>query len=148
MLRERFDAETSQTTMLRLQVKQLTEQLDEAIEAHRLKPPPAPYWVGLPEPEFRAQITELREWVETFLRSHYPEYVSVLRPCWTAHPAAVWELSTLRAEWLRIYDREKDRELAGALTWHERWFPGVLARIQKAVPCDETGCRLTRYRTA
>ena len=33
--------------VLRLEVKHLAEALDEAIAKHRLKPPPAPYWMGL-----------------------------------------------------------------------------------------------------
>jgi len=68
-----------------------------------------------------------------------------LRPCWPNHPEAVWELSTLMAEWERVYGDPDNRDLAGALWWHERWLPGVIARLDKAITCDEAGCRrLTR----
>jgi hypothetical protein len=143
-LRERLEGESSQVMMLRLQVKKMAGKLDTALEAGRLEPVPASYWAGLPEAEFRAQMADLREWVETFLRPHYPGYMAEVRPCWPNHPEAVWELSTLRAEWQRIYSDEEARDLAGALTWHDRWLPGILARLQKAIPCDETGCRITR----
>jgi hypothetical protein len=60
------------------------------------------------------------------------------------HPEAVWELSTLRAEWERIYADAGNRDLAGALAWHDRYLPGVLARLKDAIQCDEGGCRLIR----
>ena len=37
------------TLMLRLEVKQLQRRLDEALDKHKLAPPPAPWWcVGRP----------------------------------------------------------------------------------------------------
>ncbi len=132
------------TLMLRLEVKQMSGKLDKALENHRLEPVPAPCWSGLPDELFRAQLSELREWVETFLRPHYPGYAARLPACWASHPDAVWELSTLRAEWIRIYGDEERRELAGALVWHERWLPGVLSRLDGAITCDESGCLVVR----
>ena len=67
-----------------------------------------------------------------------------LPQCWPNHPEAVWELSTLRAEWRRVYDDPKARDLQGALVWHDKWFPDVLSRLAAAIRCDATGCQMTR----
>ena len=135
------------TMMLRLEVKQLRERLDEAVDKHQLKPPPAPWWcVG--EAEGRAMLAGLREWVDGFARRHYPGYLARLPRCWANHAEAVWELSTLRAEWERIYGDADNRDLQGALTWHDKWLPGVLSRLGASVKCDEAGCRAARPRVA
>lgn len=133
--------------MLLLEVKHLRERLDEAVAKRQLAPPPAPWWV-VDEAEGRAMLTELRKWVETFLRRHYPGYAARLPRCWANHSEAVWELSTLRAEWERIYAAADNRDLAGALVWHDRWLPGVLARLAGSITCDESGCRMGRPRSA
>jgi hypothetical protein len=132
------------TLVLRAEVKRLARTLDEALSAHRLKPPPAPYWLRLDDAERRERFAELYSWVEDFLRVHYPGYTSTLRACWANHPEAIWELSTLMTEWLRTYGDENNRDLGAALWWHERWLPGTLARLAKAIPCDEAGCRRPR----
>ncbi|MGH3182396.1 MAG: hypothetical protein ACRDOE_10905 [Streptosporangiaceae bacterium] len=134
------------TMMLRLEVKQQRERLDEAVAKHKLRPPPAPWWCGLTKEETAVRMAELRGWVEGFLRSHYPGYTARLPRCWPAHMDAVWELSTLMAEWQRIYSDEDNRDLEGALTWHDKWMPGVLGRLAEAIKCDEAGCRVTRPR--
>lgn len=54
-----------------------------------------------------------------------------LLQCWANHPEAIWELSTLRAEWERKCADEGNRDLAGALTWHDKWLPGVLDRLSR-----------------
>ena len=128
------------TLLLRTEVKHLAEQLEAALAAHRLTPPPAPYWLRLDAAEHRKRLTELRSWVEEFLRVQYADYTSGLRFCWANHPTAIWELSTLMTEWRRVYGDENNRDLSAALWWHERWLPGTLARL-KAIPCDEAGCR-------
>ena len=133
------------TMLLLVEVKRLRERLDEALARRQLEPPPAPWWC-VDEAEGRAMLAELSEWVGTFLRRHYPGYAARLPGCWASHPEAVWELSTLRAEWQRIYDDEDNRDLQGALAWHDRWFPGVLSRLGAAVKCDESGCRAVRSR--
>ena len=140
----RLDQGIGEMLVLRVEVKHLAEALDQALSAHRLKPPPAPYWLGLQPAEYRKRIAELRDWVENFLRVNYPGYTSSLRACWVNHPEAVWELSTLMTEWLSIYGDQDNRDLAAAAWWHERWLPGVLARMAKAIPCDQGGCRRTR----
>jgi len=135
------------TMTLLVEVKRLRERLDEALARHQLEPVPAPWWcVG--EAEGKAMLADLSEWVEAFLRRHYPGYAARLARCWANHPEAVWELSTLRAEWQRIYADPENGDLGGALAWHDKWFPGVLARLAASVQCDESGCRLARPRSA
>jgi hypothetical protein len=140
-LREKLKAESGQTMKLFLRVKQLTEKLDNAMETHAVEGVQAPYWAGLSREDLDAQLAELRHWVDTFLRPHYPGYAARLPRCWAAHGEAVWELSTLAAEWERVYADEENRDLASALVWHDRFLPGVLTRLAASIRCDETGCR-------
>jgi hypothetical protein len=133
------------TMMLRLEVKQLRDRLDEALAKRQLAPPPAPWWcVGADEG--KAMLAELSGWVDGFARRHYPGYLARLPRCWANHPEAVWELSTLRAEWERIYGDPDNRDLQGALIYHDKFFPGVLSRLGASVKCDESGCRASRSR--
>ena len=46
--------------------------------------------------------------------------------------SAVWELSTLAAEWERVY-QARSRDLQGALDFHDRWLPGALRRVREAL---------------
>ena len=146
-LREQAEANSGQVMMFRLEVKQLRTELAEAIEGRKLKPPPAPWWcVG--EDEGRAMLAELAEWIDTFLRPHYADYVARIPRCWAAHMAVVWDLSTLRAEWIRVYGDEDNRDLQGALAWLNRYLPDTVDRIGAALTrCDETGCQLGRRYT-
>jgi regulator of replication initiation timing len=147
VLRERLEAESGQTMMLLLEVKHLREELAEAIEKRKLKPPPAPWW-RVDREQGEAMLAELREWVETFLRPNYPDYLTRIPLCWPAHWAAIWELSTIRAEWIRVYGDEENRDLQGALAWHDRFLPGALGRLTAALAkCDEAGCQLARRRS-
>ena len=143
-LREQLKSSTGQEMLLLVQVKRLAERLNDALAKRQLAPPPAPWWC-VSEAEIQSMLAELRHWVENFARKHYPAYIARLPPCWPNHPEALWELSTLMAEWERVYGDADNRDLAGALWWHERWLPGVIARLEKAITCDEAGCRrLTR----
>jgi hypothetical protein len=146
-LRERLTAESGQTAMLRLDCKPQRDQLNKAISKHKVASPPAPYWSGLTREDHAERLGELRGWIEGFLRPHYPGVTSQpgtatqLARCWANHPDAIWELSTLMAEWTRAYGDEDNRDLQGALVWHDRWLPATLARLAKAIKCDEAGCR-------
>jgi hypothetical protein len=60
------------------------------------------------------------------LRPDYGGYE--LRECWPRHIHAIWELSTLAAEWHRIYDGTRP-DLARALEFYDRWLPGTMRRI-------------------
>jgi hypothetical protein len=143
-LKARMDNDVvSQTMLLRLEVKRLAEALAKAVEKRQLAPPPAPWWCVAPA-EGEAMLADLRGWVETFLRPHYADYLTGIPACVLAHPAAVWELSTLRAEWDRIFADADNRDLAGSLAWHDRYLPGVLTRLKAVIRCDESGCLRTR----
>jgi hypothetical protein len=88
--------------------------------------PAAPCWIGLDRQAFGAQLAELRRWADTVLRQHYSSYE--LRDCWPSHIHAIWELSTLAAEWHRVYGGERP-DLARALEFYDRWLPGTMRRI-------------------
>jgi len=60
------------------------------------------------------------------LRTHYGGYE--LRDCWPRHIHAVWELSTLAAEWHRTYDGTRP-DLARALEFYDRWLLNTMRRI-------------------
>jgi len=140
----RFKTEGPGAAMTALiRVKQLEQRLDDALDRRKLDPPPAPWWVVSAD-EGRAMLAGLREWVDGHLRRHYPGYMTRLPGCWPNHAEAVWELSTLQAEWERIYADEDNRDLQGALNWHDRLLPGVLDRLAAAIRCDEAGCRIAR----
>jgi hypothetical protein len=147
-VRERLEAETSQTAMLRLDVKKQKERLAKAIGDRQLKPPPAPWW-EFGTGEARVMMAELHEWVEAFLRPNFADYLVSLPRCWPRHAAAAWELSTLRAEWVRIYaaEEEEDRDLQGALGWLDRFLPNTLVRLREAIKCDDIrGCQIPQHR--
>jgi len=144
-LRAKLEDGSGQVVMLRLEIKQLREELAGSAEKRRAKQPPAPWWcVGRDEGE--AMLAALREWVDGFARRHYPDYLARLPHCWASHAEAVWELSTLRAEWERIYGDEENRDLPGALNWHDRFLPGVINRLAAAIKCDAADCTALRSR--
>jgi hypothetical protein len=60
------------------------------------------------------------------LRQHYAGYE--LRECWPRHFHAVWELSTLAAEWHHTYAGARP-DLGRALEFYDRWLPGTMRRI-------------------
>jgi hypothetical protein len=104
----------------------------------------APTWVGLSQEDHETQLAELTEWVDGVLRPSYPD--SVPTACWPNHWQAVWELSTLAAEWRRIYQRSAP-DLAGALDFHDRWLPGVARRLAAIqADCTTGRCMATETR--
>jgi len=143
-LRERLESSTGQTAMLRLEVKHLRAELAEAIESRKLKPPPAPWW-GVSQEQGEAMLAGLRGWVDGWLVRHYPGYLARLPSCYWRHMEAVWELSTLRAEHERIFADLENGDLQGLLAYHDRWFPGALARLSAVLgECKNAPCRLDR----
>jgi hypothetical protein len=86
----------------------------------------APFWIGLDRDTYHARLTDLRRWADTVLRQHYGGYE--LRDCWPRHVHAIWELSTLAAEWHRVYGGPRP-DLARGLEFYDRWLPGTMRRI-------------------
>jgi hypothetical protein len=144
----RLEQEVGGGLVLRLEVKKLREEvaglaatLSAALDSGKLKLPLAPRWDSLDPDEEATQLAALRAWVDGFLTVEYPGYP--LTACWPAHREALWELGALHAEWQRINaDAARAVDLAGALSFHERWLPGVLSRLTRSIGCDAAGCRL------
>jgi hypothetical protein len=111
---------------LRSQVTELAQTVTETRDSDSRRGPAAPYWIGLDPAEHAAQLAELRQWTDTVLRREYGGYQ--LPACWANHPHAIWELSTLAAEWHRTYTRTQP-SLDQALEFHDRWLPGTMRRI-------------------
>ena len=143
-LRARLEEFAGQDMVQLLEIKKLGEKLDEAIARRQAADPPAPFWLGLSSEEHAARLGELREWVDRVARVQWPGYMAKLPPCWANHLEAVWELSNLMTESVRIYGDPDSRPLQDALWFFERWLPGCLGRLAQAVKCDVAGCRLAR----
>ena len=106
--------------------EELAGTVANALDAVALHGSAAPSWIGLDHDTYRARLAELRRWADAVLRQHYGGYE--LRDCWPNHIHAVWELSTLAAEWHRIYSGGRP-DLARALEFYDRWLPGTMRRI-------------------
>jgi len=106
--------------------EELAETVATALDAVAPRGPTAPFWIGLDHDIYRERLTELRRWADIVLRQHYGSYE--LRDCWPRHIHAVWEMSTLAAEWHRTYGGQRP-DLARALEFYDRWLPGTMRRI-------------------
>jgi hypothetical protein len=104
----------------------LAQSVAGALEAVAPRGPAAPSWLGLDRDIYHARLADLRHWADTVLRQHYGGYE--LRDCWPRHVHAVWELSTLAAEWHRTYDGSRP-DLDRALEFYDRWLPNTMRRI-------------------
>jgi len=101
----------------------------------------APCWLGLDRDTYTERLGQLRHWVDTVLRTEYGGYE--LRDCWPRHRQAVWELSTLAAEWHRIYGGPRP-DLGRALEFYDRWLPGTMRRITGITRACIPQCVMTR----
>jgi hypothetical protein len=106
--------------------EELARTVADALDAAAPRGPAAPYWIGLDRDTYAARLAEVRQWADTVLRQQYNSYE--LRDCWANHPQAIWELSTLAAEWHRTYGGTRP-DLAGALEFYDRWLPNTMRRI-------------------
>ncbi len=106
--------------------EELAQTVTGTLEAAAPRGPTAPYWIGLDRDTYHARLADLRRWTDTVLRQHYGGYE--LRDCWPRHLHAIWELSTLAAEWHHVYGGPRP-DLARALEFHDRWLPGTMRRI-------------------
>ena len=104
----------------------LAQTVTGVLDAASPRGPAAPSWICLDRDTYHAQLADLRQWADTVLRQHYGGYE--LRECWPRHIHAVWELSTLAAEWHRTYAAAHP-DLARALEFYDRWLPGTMRRI-------------------
>jgi hypothetical protein len=133
------------TLAMRRDIKTLSERIDAlaatlgtALDQGKLKAPAGPRWDNLDQDQEAAQLAQLREWVEGVLRVQYPGYK--LPDCWPAHREALWELGALHAEWQRVFDGPHGVNLESMLWFHERWLPGTLGRLNKAIANTNLGC--------
>ena len=104
----------------------LAQRVADALDAAAPRGPAAPYWIGLDRDTYAARLADLRRWADSVLRRHYGGYE--LRDCWPRHIHAVWELSTLAAEWHRTYGGTRP-DLARAREFYDRWLPNTVRRI-------------------
>ena len=103
----------------------LAQTVADALDAAP-RGPAAPYWIGLDRDTYATRLAELQHWADTVLGQHYGGYE--LRDCWSRHIHAIWELSTLAAEWDHTYGGTRP-DLARALEFHDRWLPNTMRRI-------------------
>jgi hypothetical protein len=112
----------------------LAQTVAGALDAAAPRGPAAPYWIGLDRDAYASQLADLRRWADAVLRQQYGGYE--LLDCWPRHVHAIWELSTLAAEWHHTY-RAPRPDLARALEFYDRWLPGAIRRIA-AITCKCT----------
>jgi hypothetical protein len=105
---------------------ELAHTVADALDTVAPRGPAAPYWIGLDRDTYRVRLADLRHWVDTVFRPNYGGYE--LRDCWPRHVQAIWELSTLAAEWHHTYTGARP-DLARALEFYDRWLPGAMRRI-------------------
>jgi len=121
--------------------EELAQTVADALDAASPRGPAAPCWIGLDRQAFATQLAELRQWADTVLRRQYGGYE--LRDCWPSHIHAIWELSTLAAEWQHAYGGEH-ADLARALEFYDRWLPGTMRRIASITRTCMPDCIMRR----
>jgi hypothetical protein len=121
--------------------EELAQTVTGALDAAAPRGPAAPYWIGLDRDTYAAQLAELQRWADIVLRQQYGGYE--LRDCWPRHIHAIWELSTLAAEWHHTY-RAPRPDLARALELHDRWLPGTMRRITGITSACQPQCVMLR----
>jgi hypothetical protein len=104
----------------------LAQTVADALDTASPRGPAAPYWTGLDRDACTTQLADLRRWADTVLGQHYGGYD--LPGCWPRHIHAIWELSTLAAEWHHTYSRTRP-DLGRALEFYDRWLPNTMRRI-------------------
>lgn len=86
-------------------------------------------WAAMPDEQSADALRDLARWVAEILLRRYPHAGPVLAPCWPAHPAAVEELDWLYWAWVEWATAGSEARARDAADWHDRWLPGVLARL-------------------
>jgi hypothetical protein len=90
--------------------------------------PRTPVWAAMDDELYVDSLRDLARWVAEILLARYPHARVALPPCWPAHPAAVEELDWLYWDWT-CWSSDPEGRSRDAADWHDRWLPGVLARI-------------------
>ena len=121
--------------------EELAQTVAGALDAVAPRGPAAPSWIGLDRETFGARLAELRQWADGVLRRHYGGYE--LRDCWPGHIHAIWELSTLAAEWHHVYGGERP-DLGRALEFYDRWLPGTMRRVAAITGTCVPDCAMRR----
>jgi hypothetical protein len=120
----------------------LAAEVRESLDAAAPRGPAAPRWDNLDADARATELTVLTRWVDTIL---IPGYVTdgsyELADCWPRHEQALRELSTLAAQWHRIYAPPR-ADLPLALEWHDRWLPGAMRRLAEAMRECKIGHRI------
>jgi hypothetical protein len=141
-INERLDqAGLSAGLNLATRIEDLAQTVADALDAAAPHGPAAPYWIGLERDTYHARQADLRQWADTVLCQHYGGYE--LRDCWPHHIHAVWELSTLAAEWHRTYSGSRP-DLARALEFYDHWLPNTMRRIADMTRACMTQCVMLR----
>jgi hypothetical protein len=101
--------------------------------------PRQPVWAAMNHAEYASALRDLARWVTAVLLPRYPTTGAVLPPCWPAHPAVVEELDWLYWDW-KSWALEPDARSRDAADWHDRWLPGVVARVRpQLAACGQQG---------
>jgi hypothetical protein len=101
--------------------------------------PRQPVWAAMKDTEYLDALRDVTSWVTGVLFYRYPGTGTVLPPCWPAHPAVVEELDWLYWDWTS-WALDPDARSRDAADWHDRWLPGVLARIRPQLAiCAQKG---------
>lgn len=85
-------------------------------------------WAAMDDEQSTEALRDLARWVAEILLPRYPHAGPLLAPCWPAHHAVVEELDWLYWDWTGWAASPQGRS-RDAADWHDRWLPGVLARI-------------------
>ena len=111
----------------------LAQALDEWAATGRGADPVRPVsWIGETTDSATTMraLGELADWVgRVYLR--YPIAARELPDCWLWHPDMVEELAWLQQAWQAAYSPDTGT-VGAAADWHDRYRPGVVARIRAA----------------
>lgn len=129
----RGQAETvAEAASLAREVTRLSEAIAGQAEPAAGEFPPVhprrPVWAAMSDADYADALRDLARWVAEILLVRYPHARVVVPPCWPAHRAAVEELDWLYWDWTG-WALGRDGRSRDAADWHDRWLPGVLARI-------------------
>ena len=142
ILSQRFDQAGLRGDLdLAARFEELAQTVAGALDAVASRGPAAPSWIGLDRETFGVRLAELRRWTDAVLRRHYGGYE--LRDCWPGHIHAIWELSTLAAEWHHVYGGQRP-DLGRALEFYDRWLPGTMRRVTAITGTCVPDCAMRR----